>query len=100
MAPICATVFGLPVHGIAGAVLFATLISSVAGVAFYSLVPVQGVVSSPDWALGLLLGAGGLAGTYLGARMQRHVSARWIRVMLGLVVITVAIGYLGPFLFD
>ncbi len=100
MAPFCVTVFRLPVHGIAGAVLFSTLVSSVAGVAFYSLVPVRGMIAPPDWALGLVLGAGGLAGTYLGARMQKHVSARWIRVVLGLVVVSVAAGYLGQFVLD
>ncbi len=100
VAPFCVAVFGLPVHRIAGAVLFATLTSSVAGVAFYSLVAVQGQVWPPDWALGALLGVGGLAGTYAGARSQKHVPAKWIHVILGLVLLTVALRYLGQFLLD
>ncbi len=98
IAPFCVTVCGLPVHRLAGAVLFATLASSVAGVVFYTLVPVQGMVWPPDWALGALLGAGGLLGSYLGARVQQHVPARWIRAILGLAVLTLALRYLGQFL--
>ena len=98
VAPFCIAVFGLPVHRIAGAVLFATLTSSVAGVAFYSLVPVQGQVWPPDWVLGALLGIGGLVGSYAGARSQKHVPAKWIHVILGLILLTVALRYLGQFL--
>ncbi len=99
MAPFCVTVCRLPVHRLAGAVLFATFASSVAGVAFYTLVPVQGMVWPPDWALGALLGVGGLLGTYLGARVQQHVPGRWIRGILGLAVLVLALRYLVEFLF-
>ncbi len=98
MAPFCVAVCGLPVHRLAGAVLFATLISSLAGVAFYSLVPVRGMVWPPDWALGALLGIGGLVGTYLGARAQKYGPARWVRLILGLLVLVLALRYLVPFL--
>jgi len=100
MAPLCVAVFRLPVHRVAGAVLFATFVSSVAGVGFYSLVPVMGQVAPPDWGLGLLFGLGGLAGTYLGARIQRFLPERWIKVFLGGIVLAVAgryvLGYFVP----
>ncbi len=98
IAPLCVTVCGLPVHRLAGAVLFATFASSVAGVVFYTLVPVQGMVWPPDWALGAMLGVGGLLGSYLGARVQPYVPARWIRAILGLAVLILALRYLGQFL--
>jgi uncharacterized membrane protein YfcA len=100
LAPFCIAVFRLPVHRIAGAVLFATFASSLAGVAFYSLVPVNGQMSPPDWWLGGLLGLGGLAGTYLGARTQRRVPERWIKALLGGMVTLVALRYVFQYLLD
>ena len=51
------TFFGLPVYAIAGAVLLGTFVSSLAGVALYSLIPINGTVATPDWLLGILFGA-------------------------------------------
>lgn len=97
LAPLCVVVFRLPVHGIAGAVLFATFASSLAGVAFYSLVPVKGQVWPPDWSLGLLFGLGGLLGTYLGARSQKFLREHWIKGLLGGMVLMVALRYVGQY---
>ena len=98
IAPFLITFFRLPVYAIAGAVLMGTFVSSLAGVAFYSLIPVNGAVAAPDWLLGILFGAGGLTGMYLGARMQKYVSQRWIKLMLGGVIIIVASKYILGFL--
>jgi len=98
IAPFLITFFRLPVYAIAGAVLLGTFVSSLAGVAFYSLIPVNGAVAAPDWLLGILFGAGGLTGMYLGARMQKYVSQRWIKLMLGGVIIIVASKYILGFL--
>lgn len=96
MAPICVAFFALPLHAVAGAALAATLVTSVAGVAAYSLLPApDGVLTQPDWALGASFGAGGLAGTYLGARLQRHVPQRWLERLLALVVAAIALRYLS-----
>jgi hypothetical protein len=89
MAPFFVSVFGLPVYTVAGAALMGTLITSVAGVAIYSWMGV-----GPDWALGLLFGLGGAAGMYCGARAQKFVPARAIKVMLCLVIITTAVRYI------
>ncbi len=97
IAPFLITFFGLPVYAIAGAVLLGTFVSSLAGVAFYSLIPINGAVAAPDWLLGILFGAGGLLGMYLGARAQKYVPARWIKLMLGGVILMVAFKYILRF---
>ncbi len=93
MAPFFISVFGLPVYTVAGAALMGTLITSVAGVAIYSWMGV-----GPDWALGLLFGIGGAAGMYCGARAQKFVPARAIKIMLCLVIILTAARYVVEFL--
>jgi uncharacterized membrane protein YfcA len=94
IAPFLITFFRLPVYAIAGAVLLGTFVSSLAGVAFYSLIPIKGAVAAPDWLLGLLFGAGGLIGMYLGARVQKYAPERWIKLMLGTVIVIVAAKYI------
>ncbi|MBW2408950.1 MAG: sulfite exporter TauE/SafE family protein [Deltaproteobacteria bacterium] len=94
IAPFLITFFRLPVYAIAGAVLLGTFVSSLAGVAFYSLIPINGAVAAPDWWLGLLFGAGGLMGMYLGARAQKYAPERWIKLMLGAVIVVVAAKYI------
>ena len=98
IAPFLITFFRLPVYAIAGAVLLGTFVSSLAGVAFYSLIAINGAVATPDWLLGLLFGAGGLMGMYLGARAQKYAPERWIKLMLGGVIIIVASKYIFNFL--
>jgi uncharacterized membrane protein YfcA len=94
IAPFLITFFRLPVYAIAGAVLLGTFVSSLAGVTFYSLIPINGAVAAPDWLLGILFGAGGLMGMYLGARVQKYVPGRWTKLMLGTVIIIVASKYI------
>jgi uncharacterized membrane protein YfcA len=97
IAPFCITVCKLPVYTIAGAVLFGTFVSSVSGVMFYSLIPVSGAVAQPDWALGILFGLGGLLGMYSGAKMQKRVPEKWIKLILGVIVFIVALRYVTQF---
>jgi uncharacterized membrane protein YfcA len=97
IAPFLITVFRLPVYAIAGAVLLGTFVSSLAGVTFYCLIPIDGAVATPDWLLGILFGAGGLMGMYLGARVQKYAPSRWIKLMLGSVIIIVALKYILRF---
>ena len=97
MAPFLVSVFGLPVHAVAGASLFATFLTSVAGVSFYSLLAplYPGLAVAPDWRLGILLGLGGMAGMYLGARCQKHVPARVLKYLLAGILLFTAARYLG-----
>lgn len=97
IAPFCVAVFRLPVYTVAGAALMGTFITSVAGVAFYSLMPAAGVDKSPDWLLGLLFGAGGFAGMYAGARLQKHVPQKFLKLMLGAIILFVAGSYIVQF---
>lgn len=98
IAPFCVAVFHLPVYTIAGAALMGTLITSVAGVVFYSIIPAKaGMATSPDWLLGFLFGAGGFIGIYLGARFQKFVPQKAIKLMLGTIIIFLAIRYISQY---
>jgi len=95
IAPFCVAVFHLPVYTVAGAALMGTFLTSIAGVAFYSVMPArEGLSTSPDWLLGLLFGAGGFLGMYLGARFQKYVPQRFIKIMLGMVILFLAVKYI------
>jgi uncharacterized membrane protein YfcA len=99
-APILVSLFGLPVHTVAGATLAATFTTSVVAVlTFHILAPFYpGLGVAPDWALGLLFGVGGLAGIYCGARLQKRVPARAIEALLALIILWVALRYVLEFL--
>jgi hypothetical protein len=86
---------GYSVFDVAGAALAATFLTSVAGILTYQLLQLhQGGTIAPEWTLGLAMGAGGLAGGYLGARLQPRMPEAFIRRSLGLIVIAVAARYL------
>lgn len=95
IAPFCIAVFHLPVYTVAGAALMGTFLTSIAGVTFYSIMPTKaGLVTAPDWILGFLFGVGGFVGMYLGARAQKFVPQKFIKVMLGFIIIFLAIKYI------
>lgn len=95
IAPFCVAVFHLPVYTIAGAALMGTFITSVAGGIFFSLIPATGGVSAmPDWPLGILFGIGGFVGMYFGARFQKFVPQKFIKLMLGIVIVFLALRYI------
>jgi uncharacterized membrane protein YfcA len=102
VAPILVAVFRLPVYTVAGAALVATFVSSIAGVIFYSLIAPAyahtGLAIEPDWLLGALFGVGGLAGTYCGARAQKFVPAKIVKIILGLSITILALRYIIGFL--
>ena len=52
------------------------------------------MIESPDWALGALFGLGGMLGVYLGAKTQKYVSAKWLKLILGLTLLFVALSYI------
>ena len=98
IAPFCVSVFRLPIYTVAGAALLASFVTSIVGVVFYSALPaVNGVVTSPDWPLGLLFGIGGLAGMYVGARLQKTVPESLIKFMLGIILVSLALWYVLQF---
>ena len=101
VAPFFVSIVGLPVYAVAGAALTGTFFTSVAGAVFFQLLArfYPDVSVAPDWWLGILFGAGGFLGMYLGARTQKFVPARMIKGILCVCVMFVAIKYvLGAFL--
>jgi uncharacterized membrane protein YfcA len=79
---------------VAPATLASTLVTSIAGVITFLILSTQHHGSvAPDWLVGLVLGAGGLAGGYTGARLQPRLPEVAIRRLLGLLVLGVGIRY-------
>jgi len=98
IAPFCVTVFHLPIYTVAGAALFGTFLTSIAGVVFYSILPsADGILVSPDWELGFLFGVGGFVGMYIGARLQKFIPQKYIKVMLGVMIISLALRYITQY---
>ncbi len=101
IAPFLISMFRLPVHSIAGATLFGTFATSVAGVAFYWILggyySGSEVAIIPDWQLGLLFGVGGALGMYTGAHIQRFVPAKTIKILLVACLLFIAGGYVIGF---
>ena len=99
IAPFFVTFFELPVYTVAGAALMGTMITSVAGVAFFqAMAPFYPHLAiAPDWRLGLLFGLGGMAGMYCGARAQKFVPARLIKTILAFCILFTGLRYLGIF---
>lgn len=98
IAPFCVAVFHLPVYTVAGAALLGTFLTSIAGVFFYSIIPAQpGMSTAPDWFLGFLFGAGGFIGMYFGARAQKFIPQKFIKLMLGIIITFLALRYIIQF---
>jgi hypothetical protein len=94
LAPILLAV-GFSAYEVAPATLAATFLTSIAGIATYLVLQAtHGGAISPDWALAAFLCAGGFAGSYLGARLQRHLPERALRRLLGLIACLVAARYI------
>lgn len=102
IAPYIVGVFQLPAHLIAGAVLSSTLVGSVGGIASFEFLATTSVSAGrtvqPDWTLGLLFGLGGLAGSYIGAYLQRYIPERWIKAILGVLIMGLAWMQIGQYL--
>lgn len=77
-----------PVSRISGAALVGTLTVSLTGLASYALLDAAGrtSVNTPDWPLGLALGAGGVLGAYAGVRFAGRIPDRLLRTTLAVVV--------------
>jgi uncharacterized protein len=72
-----------------------SILTSIAGVIFHSVIPAKaGISTVPDWPLGILFGLGGLLGMYCGARLQRFVPQKFIKAMLSLMMLFLAISYI------
>ncbi len=95
IAPFCVAFFHLPVYTIAGATLMGTFITSVAGALFFTVIPAtNGASPMPDWPLGMLFGVGGFIGMYLGAKTQKYVPQKFIKIIAGMAILFLAIKYI------
>lgn len=101
IAPFLVTVFGLPVYAVAGSALMGTFAGSVSGVIFYSIIAPyyadSGLAITPDWLLGFMFGLGGLVGIYAGARLQKYIPARIIKIILAICILSIAGKYIIGF---
>jgi hypothetical protein len=98
IAPFCVAFFHLPVYTIAGATLMGTFITSVAGALFFTVIPAtNGISAMPDWPLGFLFGVGGFIGMYLGARTQKYVPQKYIKTVVGVAILFLAIKYIAQY---
>ncbi|MFC1561532.1 sulfite exporter TauE/SafE family protein [candidate division KSB1 bacterium] len=101
LVPFCIAVLGLPVYTVAGAALLSTFATSIVGISYYYLAAIAyespELAIRPDWMLGLLFGLGGLFGMYCGARFQKFVPERVIKIVLGILILTIAFRYIYQF---
>jgi uncharacterized membrane protein YfcA len=85
---------GFAVAEVAPAALLTTFITSIAGIATFGILGLQGNGDiAPDWSTGLALGAGGLVGAYLGAALQPRLSESLLRRGLGVLAMALAVRY-------
>ena len=81
--------------------MFATFLTPYSGVGIYTFLQGSslsgGAAVRPDWTLGILFGAGGLAGSYGGARLQKHLPERWIKLTIGVLITILAAQYIAQF---
>ncbi|MGA2011128.1 MAG: sulfite exporter TauE/SafE family protein [Solirubrobacteraceae bacterium] len=94
LAPILLAL-GYSAYEVAPATLAATFLTSIGGIITYQILQAtHGGAIAPDWAHAAFLGAGGFAGSYLGARLQRHLPERSLRRLLGVIACLVAVRYI------
>ena len=80
---------GQPPSQVAPAALSSTFLTSVAGVVTFSILSVHQHGSvAPNWPTGIALGAGGLAGGYVGARLHARMPETIIRRLLAFIVVS------------
>jgi uncharacterized protein len=86
---------GHPPSLAAPAALASTFVTSVAGVLTFTVLAATHQGRPPDWPTGILLGLGGLAGGYVGARLQPRLPEAVIRRGLGAVLVAVGAAFLA-----
>jgi uncharacterized membrane protein YfcA len=87
---------GMAVSQVAPAALASTFVTSIVGVISFALLQLNESGSiAPDWTLGLMCGLGGLTGGYLGATLQPRLPERFLRTLLGLLAVGLAVVYVA-----
>jgi uncharacterized membrane protein YfcA len=78
---------------VAPAALASTFVTSL-GVLTFTLLSISHGPVAPNWPTGIALGLGGIAGGYLGARMQSRLPDTLIRRIVGVLAIAIAAQFL------
>ena len=81
---------GRPAAEVAPAALASTFVTSLGGVLTFTLLSIREGPVAPNWPTGIALGIGGIAGGYLGARMQSRLPDTLIRRTVGILAIAIA----------
>jgi uncharacterized protein len=69
-------------------------VTSLAGVATFTILSIHEGPAALDWPTGIALGVGGIIGGYTGARMQSRLPDALIRRTVGILAIVIAARYL------
>ncbi len=85
---------GRPASEVAPATLASTFVTSLGGVATFTILSASAGSVAPDWPTGIALGIGGILGGYTGARMQSRLPDTLIRRIVGILAIAIAAQYL------
>jgi uncharacterized protein len=85
---------GRPAAEVAPATLASTFVTSLGGVLTFTLLSLRQGPVAPNWPTGIALGMGGIAGGYLGARMQSRLPDTLIRRIVGILAIAIAARFL------
>jgi len=56
-----------------------------------------GLAIAPDWMLGGIFGFGGSLGIYCGARLQKYMPAKAIKLIISLIILFFAPRYISNF---
>lgn len=94
LAPIL-LIGGYSIFEVAPAALLSTLAASIVGVTTFVVLGTSTSAEhvTPDWAVGIAAGLGGVIGAYLGAGAQPHIPEDRLRRLLGLVALLIAVRY-------
>ena len=74
--------------------LASTFVTSLGGVLTFTLLSISHGPVAPNWPTGIALGIGGIAGGYLGARMQSQLPDILIRRIVGVLAVAIAAQFL------
>lgn len=78
---------------VAPAALTSTFVTSCVGVAAYAALSVGQPQATPDWAIAIATGFGGLVGGYVGAALAPRVPVSLLTGLLGVLSAAVAVAY-------
>jgi hypothetical protein len=79
---------------VAPAALASTFVTSLGGVLTFTLLSISKGPVAPNWPTGIALGIGGIAGGYVGARIQSRLPDTLIRRVVGILAMAIAARYL------